>query len=97
MTDSVWLVLPGVILWAVILALPWQPWRNRETLEADSCGGNADLSGVTVPVPARNEAGVIAETLGATAAQGRDLGIVLVDDRSENEFYCLLDSGSGPE
>ncbi|MDE0157716.1 MAG: glycosyltransferase [Gammaproteobacteria bacterium] len=84
MTASVWLVLPGVILWAVILALPWQPWRNRETLQADSGGGNADLSGVTVLVPARNEAGVIAGTLRSLASQGRGLGIVLVNDRSED-------------
>ena len=82
MTDSAWLVLPGVILWTGILALPWLPWRNRETLEADNDGGNADLSDVTVLVPARNEAGVIAETLSAIAAQGRGHGIVLVNDQS---------------
>ena len=81
MTDSVWLVLPGVILWAGILALPWLPWRNRETLEADG-NGSPDLSDVTVLVPARNEAGVIADTLISAAAQGRGLGIVLVNDRS---------------
>ena len=84
MTDSVWLVLPGVILWTVILALPWQPWRNRETLEAGNGDDNADLSDVTVLIPARNEAGVIAGTLSAAASQGRGLGIVLVDDRSED-------------
>ena len=84
MTESVWIVLPGVILWAVILALPWQPWRNRETLEADNDGGNADLSGVTVLIPARNEAGVIAGTLRSVASQGRDLRIALVDDQSED-------------
>ena len=81
MTDSFWLVIPGVILWTGILALPWQPWRNRETLEADGAR-HADLSDVTVLIPARNEAGVIAETLRAVAAQGRGHGIVLVNDRS---------------
>ncbi len=109
MTDSLWLVLPGVFLWAGILALPWQPWRNRETLEAGDAR-DADLSDVTVLIPARNEAAVIAETLRAVAAQGhgqgigqgnsmghgqgiargnsrgigagRDLNIVLVNDRS---------------
>ena len=84
MTDSVWLVIPGVILWTGILALPWLPWRNRETLEADNGAGNADLSGVTVLIPARNEAGVIAETLSSVAAQGRGHGIVLVNDRSDD-------------
>ena len=83
MTDSAWLVLPGVILWTGILALPWLPWRNRETLEAERDSG-ADLSDVTVLVPARNEAGVIAETLRSIAAQGRGHGIVLVNDRSDD-------------
>ena len=83
MTGSFWLVLPGVILWTGILALPWLPWRNRETLEADN-NGDADLSDVTVLIPARNEAGVIAETLRAAAAQGRGLEIVLVNDRSDD-------------
>ena len=60
--DPAWLVIPGVILWTGILVLPWQPWRNRETLEANNNTG-ADLSDVTVLIPARNEADVIAETL----------------------------------
>ena len=81
MTDSLWLVIPGVILWSAVLALPWQPWRARETLEADG-DTSADLSDVTVLIPARNEAGVIAETLLALAGQGRNLNIVLVNDES---------------
>ena len=81
MTDSLWLILPGAFLWACILALPWQPWRNRETLEAGR-EEDADLSDVTVLVPARNEAKVIAKTLRSVAAQGRGVGIVLVNDRS---------------
>ena len=80
--DSFWFVLPGVILWSGILALPWQPWRIRETLEAGNDSGDADLSDVTVLIPARNEAGVIAETLSSLAFQGRGLSIVLVNDRS---------------
>ena len=83
MTDSLWLALPGVIIWAGILALPWQPWRTREKLEATPTE-DADLSDVTVLVPARNEAGVIAETLQSVAAQGRGLNIILVDDESDD-------------
>lgn len=83
MTDSFWLVAPGVIIWTGILALPWLPWRNRETLEADR-DGSADLSDVTVLIPARNEAEVIAETLRSVATQGRGLDIVLVNDRSDD-------------
>ena len=83
MTASFWLVIPGVILWTGILALPWQPWRNRETLEAGR-GDSADLSDVTVLIPARNEAGVIGATLRCAAAQGPGLNIVLVNDRSDD-------------
>ena len=79
--DPAWLVIPGVILWTGILVLPWQPWRNRETLEADA-NTSADLSDVTVLIPARNEADVIAETLLSLASQGHNLRIVLVDDKS---------------
>ena len=79
--DPAWLVIPGVILWTGILVLPWQPWRNRETLEADA-NTSADLSDVTVLIPARNEADVIAETLLSFASQGHNLRIVLVDDQS---------------
>lgn len=84
MTDSLWLVLPGVALWSAVLALPWQPWRNRETLEAGD-RGDTDLSDVTVLIPARNEAEVIAETLSSLAGQGQNLSIVLVNDQSTDE------------
>ncbi len=70
------------MLWTAILALPWQPWRNRETLEAGNNDRNADLSDVTVLIPARNEAEVIAETLSSLAAQGRGHNIVLINDQS---------------
>ena len=79
--DPAWLVIPGVILWTGILTLPWQPWRNRETLEADG-NTDADLSGVTVLIPARDEADVIAETLLSLVSQGRNLRIILVNDQS---------------
>ena len=89
--DPAWLVIPGVILWTGILALPWQPWRNRETLEADGNTG-ADLSGVTVLIPARNEADVIAETLLSLASQGRNLRIILVDDQSTDATVAQADA-----
>ena len=81
MTDSLWLVVPGVIIWSGILSLPWQPWRIREKLDAGGAE-DADLSDITVLIPARNEAGVIAETLLSVAAQGRGLHIILVNDQS---------------
>ena len=89
--DPAWLVIPGVILWTGILALPWQPWRNRETLEADGNSG-ADLSAVTVLIPARNEADVIAETLLSLGSQGRNLRIILVNDQSTDATVAQADA-----
>ncbi len=82
--EAAWLAVPGVIIWAGILILPWQPWRTREKLETND-GKTSDLSGVTVLVPARNEAAVIAETLLSLVAQGENLNIILVDDQSTDE------------
>ena len=72
-------------IWTIVLLLPWQPWRNREVLEADSVAPpDYDLSDVTVVIPARNEAGVIATTLSALDSQGAGLQVILVDDDSSD-------------
>ena len=72
----------GAFLWLTILSLPWRPWSAREYM--DSAGGSpdADLSDLTVLIPARNEAEVIGRTLSSLKDQGQGLRIVLVDDRS---------------
>ena len=79
----IWFALPGVLLWAVVMALPWQPWRVRERLEA-SADPAADLSDVTALVPARNEAEHIARTLRGLQEQGVGLGVILIDDESSD-------------
>ncbi|MBT8447383.1 MAG: glycosyltransferase [Gammaproteobacteria bacterium] len=71
------------MLWAGLLVTPWQPWRNRETLEA-SPGSDEDFTDITVLIPARNEAGHIADTLRLVADQGRLGAVVLVDDQSDD-------------
>jgi len=79
-------------MWAALLVLPWQPWRNREQLTADGPDDSpddgsvpdADLSDVTVLIPARDEADVIGRNLTALKQQGRGLRVVLVDDKSED-------------
>lgn len=76
--------LAALALWAVIMALPWRPWRTRETLDADTNTGGSDLSDVTVLIPARNEAAVIGATLKALSAQGTGLTVVVVDDQSSD-------------
>lgn len=69
-------------LWLIIWLLPWQPWRNREVLEADTSVpadkiSLTDLKDLTVVIPARNEAAVITTTLQALVAQGQNLNIIL--------------------
>jgi len=77
-------VLAGLV-WLITLLLPWQPWRNREVLEAETDFSDVDLHDVTVLIPARDEAEVIAGTLQSLKQQGRGLQVVLVDDDSSDE------------
>ena len=79
--SAFWFALPGFLVWVCILFLPWRPWSTRESLEATT-GQDADLSRVTVLIPARNEASTIARTLLSVAGQGRGHKIVLIDDQS---------------
>ena len=73
----------SALIWLIILLLPWQPWRNhivlKEELPADP---PIDLGDVTVVIPARNEASLVARTLQALASQGPNLHVILVDDNS---------------
>ncbi|WP_428354157.1 glycosyltransferase [Methyloprofundus sp.] len=78
-------VLSGLaaFIWVLSALLPWQPWRTREVLETDGHLA-ADLSDITVLIPARNEAEVIAETLQSLKQQGQGLHVLLVDDESHD-------------
>jgi hopene-associated glycosyltransferase HpnB len=75
----------ALLVWAIVLVLPWRPWLHSETLEplAEPVG-SVDLSELTVLIPARNEADMIAATLRGLAAQGPGLNVVLVDDNSDD-------------
>jgi len=84
MTAWLWLTLPGALVWIGVLLLPWMPWRNREVLEPLPDAPAPDLADVTVLIPARDEADVIATTLAALRAQGSGLRIVVVDDQSSD-------------
>ncbi len=76
-----WLALPGAVMWVGLLLVPWLPWLTREHLEPEPAG-KADVSGVTVLVPARDEAAVLARTLVGLRAQGEGLKIIVIDDES---------------
>lgn len=79
-----WIVvnLIALLCWVTVLLLPSRPYRTRERLEA--IAGSQDLGTVTVLIPARNEAAVIARTLAALGEQGPGLEIVIVDDGSDD-------------
>lgn len=82
------MILSGAaaLIWLAILLLPWQPWRNGQVLERTTPKNKTetDLSQVTVVIPARDEAAVITETLGALVSQGEALKVILVNDRSSD-------------
>jgi hopene-associated glycosyltransferase HpnB len=77
------------VIWLITALLPWQPWRNREVLEPLTDFEQYPLEDVTVLIPARNEAEMIAGTLEALKHQGRGLTIILVDDDSEDETVSI--------
>src|SRR5581483_433753 len=84
--NTLWLAAPAAAMWIGNLLAPWRPWSTRERIEADPAAArDADLSGITVLIPARNEAEVIGTTLAALQGQGRGLRVVLVDDQSGDD------------
>ena len=83
MNEWVWTI--PLVFWLVMLLLPWQPWRNRETLTVAHPASHADLSDISVIIPARNEAGQICRTLQALAEQGENLHVIVVDDQSQDD------------
>jgi hopene-associated glycosyltransferase HpnB len=76
------LIVLSSLVWLLILLLPWKPWSTQEQLDSSNAAKDADLSDVTVLIPARNEASGIGRTLTALKQQGKDLTVVLVDDQS---------------
>lgn len=74
----------AALLWCGLLAAPWRPWTTAETLDAAADTGAADLSDVTVLIPARNERATLALTLAALKAQGSGLRAVVIDDQSSD-------------
>ncbi len=90
-----WAAWGAAIIWWTILLLPWQPWRIREVLEPDGGGDvSAQLSQLTVLIPARNEADVIGTSLQSLAQQAPGLKVIVVDDQSEDgtaKAACRVD------
>ena len=86
--------ISAAMLWWLLLSIPWQPWRCRESLDSLTGTPEEDLSGTTVLIPARNEAGTLGTVLQALAKQGRNIKVVVIDDESEDETAKIAsDSG----
>ncbi|HBK55881.1 MAG TPA: glycosyl transferase [Xanthomonadales bacterium] len=82
-----WLVgtgLAALLAWVVLLALPWRPWSPGEPLQARPSDGPVDLSDLTVLIPARDEAELIATTVAAVRSQGVGHRILVIDDGSSD-------------
>jgi hopene-associated glycosyltransferase HpnB len=78
------LIIIGSLAWPLILLLPWKPWSTQERLENEGSTPEIDLSDITVLIPARDEAAAIRQTLSALEQQGRDLGVIVIDDQSSD-------------
>ncbi len=86
------LSLLSLTAWLILLLLPWRPWKTGPVLEEEISpslipGEQNDFADITVVIPARNEAVVIAETLRALRMQTGETGqlrVILVDDCSDD-------------
>lgn len=78
------LALLSLAVWVYLLVLRGGFWRSAERL--GTAAAPARWPAVTAVVPARNEAGVIGDSLGSLLAQDYPgpLAVVLVDDHSED-------------
>ena len=85
----------ALLAWLGVLVSPHQPHRVRERLEPRA-GASTDLSGVTVLVPARDEAMLIGRVLAALERQGHGLEVIVIDDQSSDDTRGAAERAAGP-
>ncbi|TVQ79294.1 MAG: glycosyltransferase [Bradymonadales bacterium] len=80
-------VLVGAVVWLANLLAPWGAWRTRECLNAESSSAMklSDYPSVSILIPARNEALVIAQTLRGIERQTPDIPVRIVNDQSTDD------------
>ncbi|MDA3922647.1 MAG: glycosyltransferase [Salinisphaera sp.] len=83
------LAVLSAIVWLALLVQPWFPWLLRERFVVDAADVDADLSTVTVLIPARDEADSIGETLASLSCQGQDLSVIVIDDNSTDDTAVI--------
>jgi hopene-associated glycosyltransferase HpnB len=88
----------AAVLWSGVLLAPWRAWSTTERLdgEAGRDDGRVDCSGLTVLVPARDEAPVLARTIAALRDQGPGIEIVVINDQSADDTADIARSAGGP-
>ena len=84
-----WLAVPAAVIWFGLLLAPWRPWSTRERVEPLPGASAVDCSAITVLIPARDEAEVIARTLDSLQQQGRGLRVIVVDDQSSDDTAAI--------
>lgn len=94
-----WLAVLSLLIWLDLLFLRGMFWLARERDDRSAPQGPTRWPSVTAVVPARNEADVIARSIGSLLAQAYPgkLRIVLVDDESDDgtaKIARALDDGS---
>ena len=95
------LCLTAGLCWSALLLLPFRPWSVRdESLQPDPGAVPQWDPDVAVLIPARNESGVLPETLAAlrAAGGGADVGprALLVDDCSTDNTAALAEAARWP-
>ena len=85
----------ALLAWLGVLVSPHQPHRVRERLEPRA-GAPTDLSGVTVLVPARDEAVLIGRVLAALERQGHGLEVIVIDDQSSDDTSGAAERAAEP-
>lgn len=83
----------AAIAWLTAITVPIRPAGTRENLDPTSPEPQ-DLSGVTALIPARNEAGTIAQTLDGLSCQGTGLTVIVVDDQSTDDTGAIVSTWS---
>ncbi|EQD57884.1 glycosyl transferase, group 2 family protein, partial [mine drainage metagenome] len=68
------------VIWVILLLMPDQPWRMRETLQSDPEATSGRR--VTVLIPARNEEQVLPRNLNALSRQRVPMQVWVLDDGS---------------
>ena len=83
------LSLLGLIIWLIIILLPWHPWLITENLSSGQRKTDGSLKDLTVLIPARNEEATIGECIKGVKCQGKDIRIVVVDDCSRDNTHSI--------